>query len=98
LGLLVQRVLVEEQAKAAPRLAADVDVLRRAQVVHQVQFLMHDADAQRLRGAWRRQLDRLAVEQDVAGVALVNTRQHLHQRAPRPCAVRTGSGRAPARH
>src|ERR1700756_5708065 len=47
----VRAVLVEEQAQAAARFAADEDVLRGTEVAHQVEFLVHDADAQRLRMA-----------------------------------------------
>ena len=49
--LLVQPRFVEEQPPAPARLAADEDVLRRRKVVHQVEFLMDDLDAQGLGGA-----------------------------------------------
>ena len=43
--------LVEEEAAARARLAADEDVLGDRQVGHQVEFLVDDADAQLLRRA-----------------------------------------------
>ena len=44
--LPVELVLVEQQSERALRLAADEDVLRDGEVVHQLEFLMNDADAQ----------------------------------------------------
>ncbi len=76
----VQALLVQEQAQAAPRLAADVDVLRGAQVPHQVELLVDDADAQRLRAARAADLGRLAGDLDHARVARMDAGQHLHQR------------------
>ena len=70
---------VGEPAEAAARLAADEDVLRRREVAHQVQFLMDDADAEVLRGARAGQRHWLAVDEDLAGIRLVDPRQHLHQ-------------------
>jgi hypothetical protein len=76
--VLVQPPLVEPPA--APRLAADEDVLRRGQVVHQVEFLMDDADAQLLGGARARDVDGLAIEAHLAAVFRVDAGEDLHQR------------------
>ena len=50
------------------------------QVFHQVQFLMDDGDAQRLRVARVVDLYGLAVEKDLARVHLVDAGEHLHHR------------------
>ena len=50
------------------------------QMIHQVQFLMNDADAERLRLARARTVDRLAVEEDFAGIRLIDAGEDLHQR------------------
>ena len=76
----VQLGVVEQQAAELLRLAADEDVLRRRQVGHQVQLLMDYADAQLLRAARRADFDRLAIEQDLALVGLVDAGEDLHQR------------------
>jgi hypothetical protein len=76
----VEPVLVDEHAEAAARLPADEDVLRDAQVVHQVQLLMDDADAERLRRARLGDLHRAAVDPDLAAVLLIDAGEDLHQR------------------
>src|SRR5229473_1323769 len=78
--LLVERVLVQEHAELPARLAADEDILRRAEVVHQVELLMNDADAVALRRARAADFDRAAVEKYLPGVFLVHASEHLHQR------------------
>ena len=76
----VELGVVEQHAAELLRLAADEDVLRRGEVGHQVQFLMDDADAELLGAARRIDLDRLAVEQDLAFVGLVDAGENFHQR------------------
>ncbi len=76
----IQRILVEQPAQPAARLAPDKDVLRRREVAHQVEFLVNDADAQRQCLAWRTRFDRPAVNEDLARVLRVDASQHLHQR------------------
>src|SRR6266850_6353042 len=78
--LFVERVLVQEHAEQPAGLAADEDVLSRAEVVHQVELLMNDADAVALRRARAADFDRAAVEKDLPGVFLVHASEHLHQR------------------
>jgi hypothetical protein len=47
--LRVELVFIEEQAEAPARLAADEHILGDAQMIHQLEFLMNDADAHGLR-------------------------------------------------
>ena len=75
---LVLLALVEHDA--LHRFTADENILRHAQIFHQVQFLMDDGDAQRLRVARVVNIYALAVEQDFARVHLIYAREHLHQR------------------
>src|SRR5690606_105916 len=63
-----------------PRLTADEDVLRRGEVVHQAELLMNDTDTGILRRTRAQNLDRPAVEQDLAGVRLIDPGEDLHQR------------------
>lgn len=56
------------------------DVLRHRQVFHQVQFLVDDGNAQRLRVARVVDLYGFAVEKDLARVHLVDAGEHLHHR------------------
>ena len=70
--------LVDEQALHG--LAADIDVFRHGQVLHEVQLLMDDADAERLRVARAVDLGVLSKEFDRAAVARVDAGQHLHKR------------------
>lgn len=70
--------LVDERALHG--LAADIDVFRHSQVLHEVQLLMDDADAERLRVARAVDLDMLSKEFDRAAVARVDAGQHLHER------------------
>jgi len=73
-GPAIELALVDEKPEAPLRLAPDEDVLRGAQMIHQVQFLMHDADAERLGGARVGNVDRLAIDEDFPLVLLVDTR------------------------
>ena len=75
-GVLLR--LVDE--RAFHRLAADKDVFRHGQVLHEVQLLVDDADAERLRVARAVDLDLLAKKLDRAAVARVDAGQHLHER------------------
>ena len=70
--------LVDEQALHG--LAADIDVFRHGQVLHEVQLLVDDADAERLRVARAVDLDMLSKKFDRAAVARVDAGQHLHER------------------
>ena len=75
-GVLLR--LVDEQALHG--LAPDIDVFRHGQVLHEVQLLMDDADAERLRVARAVDVDMLSKEFDRAAVARVDAGQHLHER------------------
>ena len=77
-GHFILFALVEQYA--VHRLAADEYVFRHRQILHQVQFLMDDGNAQRLRVARVVDLHGLAVEQDLARVHLVDACEHLHHR------------------
>ena len=79
-SVLLHFPIVDEQAEAPAGFAADEDVLRDAAVVHQVELLMNDADAEILRGSRARDIHRLAVDANLARVLLVHARQHFHQR------------------
>jgi hypothetical protein len=76
----VEPVLVEEEPQPAARLAADENVLRHGQMIHQLQFLMNDADAGGLRFARARERDRLAINEDFAGILRIDAGEDLHQR------------------
>ena len=77
-GLAVLFLFVQEQALGG--LASHEDVLRHGQVLHQVQLLVHDADAQLLGVAGGLNLGGLAVELDDAVILGVNTGENFHQR------------------
>ena len=64
--LFVEFFFVEEHAQTAARLAANEHVLRDAQVIHQLEFLMNDADAGGLRFARTEEGDGLTVVEDFA--------------------------------
>ena len=70
--------LVDEQALHG--FAPDIDVFRHSQVLHEVQLLMDDADAERLRVARAVDLGVLSKEFDRSAVARVDAGQHLHKR------------------
>ena len=77
-GLRVLSGLVQEQS---PRgLAADVDVFGHGQILHQVDFLMDDADAQMLRFQSISDVDFPAVQRDSSSVADIDAGEDLHQR------------------
>ena len=65
---------------AARRLAVDEHVLRDRAVGQQVELLVDDRDARRLRLDGVGEADLLAVDQDLAPVLVVHAGQHLHQR------------------
>ena len=69
--LAVELVLVEQQAEGPLRLATDEDVLRDGEVIHQLQFLMNDADPGVLRFARTGEIDARAVVKDLAAESLV---------------------------
>src|ERR1700730_686773 len=79
-GVVVELVVVEQKTERALRLAADEDVLRHGQVVHQLQFLMNDADAGLLRLARVGGIHAGAVVADLAGILTVDAGENLHQR------------------
>ena len=78
--LPVEPPIVEQEARPAARLAAQEDVLGDRQVRRQVQLLVDHADAEVQRRSRVGDLDRLALEPDLAGVGLVDAGQDLHQR------------------
>ncbi len=80
LGLLVQCLFVKKQSEAATRFAADEYILGCSQVIHQVEFLVNDADAQHLCGTRRRNLNRPPFDADFTAVLRIHARQYLHQR------------------
>ena len=84
-GVPLHFLRVDEHAGPPLRFATDEYVLRHAAVVHQVEFLMDDADAQGLRGARIGNVHQLPVNANLAFVFLVDTREHLHKgRLTRP--------------
>src|SRR3954452_2421969 len=82
-GLLLHRVLVQQDAGA--RLASEKHVLDDVEVVAQREVLVDDLDSQ-VRGVLRAvHMDRLALEQVLAGVEAVDPGDGLHQgRLARP--------------
>ena len=78
-GVAVQGLLVEQEPEGPLGLAADEDVLRGGEVVHQVELLMNDADAEVLRRTGRRNIDGHAVDADFAGVLRIDSGEDLHQ-------------------
>src|SRR5450830_591890 len=79
-GLTIERVLVEEYAEASTWFAADKDVLRGTEMIHQVELLMDDADTQLLGGARAVDGNFLAIDKNLAFVLLIDAGQNLHQR------------------
>lgn len=68
-------------AVAAAQLAADMDVLRDAQVRREAELLIDHRDARFARGERPVDRDRPAVDQDLAtGIGLIRARQDLHER------------------
>jgi hypothetical protein len=78
-GLRVELVFVEEQAEASARFAANEHILGDAQMIHQLEFLMNDADAHVLRLARARELDWLAVTEEFARIPRVHAGEDFHQ-------------------
>src|SRR5215217_1584104 len=78
-GSPVQSFFIEQKPHGSLRLTTDVDVLRGREVVHQVQFLMDDADPQILRGSRRWNIDGHAFNADLAGILAVDPGKNLHQ-------------------
>ena len=65
----------------AVRFPPDEDVLLDREVRHEIELLIDDGDAEVLRLAGAVEDDRLAVEDDLAAVRLVDPGEDLHQRA-----------------
>ncbi len=78
-GLLAQ--LAPADDLAGVRLPPDEDVLLDREVGHEVELLIDDGDAEVLRLAGAVEDDRLAVEDDLAAVRLVDPGEDLHQGA-----------------
>ena len=72
--------LVHFQKAPARGLHAQYDVFQHSEVVHQLEVLMHHADAQTVRVVWVLDLDLLPVFPDNALFRLVHAEQHAHQR------------------
>ena len=72
-------VLAVEHAETGD-FAAEKQALGDGQMFGEIEFLVDDDDAERLGGAIRRQLDRLAVEQDLAGGRLLEAGENLDER------------------
>ena len=51
LRLTIELVFVEKEAEAPPRFAADENILRDGQMIHQLELLMNNPDAHGLRVA-----------------------------------------------
>ena len=79
-GVAVELVFVEPKPKRLSGLATDKDVLRDGKVIHQLQFLMNDADARGLGLARTGEVDRLVVEPNFARIFCINASENLHQR------------------
>ena len=79
-GLLVGRLIIQNEPDATPRLTADEDVLRHRQMGHQVQFLVDHADAKLLGSSGIGDLDFFAFDEDAAGVLRIDTGEHFHER------------------
>ena len=73
-------LVVDGEAEAAARLAAQVDVLGHREMGRQLQLLVDHADAEVAAGARVGHLDLLALDLDGAGVLLVDAGEDLHQR------------------
>ena len=78
--LAVELVFVEQEAERALGFAADENILRDGQMIHQLQFLMNDPDSRRLSLARTGEIDRSAVVKDGPAVLDVDAGQDLHQR------------------
>src|SRR5664280_2883198 len=74
----IQRPFIEEEP--AVWLAADEDVLGHSEVVHEVQFLVDDADPQGLCRVRARDLLIAPFDPDRARISLVDAGQDLHER------------------
>src|SRR6476620_7228320 len=69
-----------DQSQRTTRLATQKDVRRHVQVIKGVELLMYQGNPQVHSGIDIVDLHRLAVEQDLAGIRLVDAAQDLHQR------------------
>ena len=79
-GVGIELRFVQQQAAEFAGLASQKNILRGRQVAHQVQFLVHDANGQRLGVGRAFDVHRFAVEQDLAAVFAVDPGQDFHQR------------------
>ena len=66
---------------AAARFAPEKDVRGDVEVVREIEFLMDQRDAQRLRGADTRDAHWLAVHENLTAIRRLHARENLHQRA-----------------
>jgi hypothetical protein len=78
--LSVELVVVQEQAERLLRFTSDKDIFCNRQVIHQLQFLMNDADAGRLCLARAVKIDTLAVIANFSGIFRIDAGEYLHQR------------------
>ena len=79
LRLAVESRVIEQEPGPAARLPAHEHVLGDREVRHQVQLLVDHADAEVERGPRVGDLDRLALEADLAAIGLVDAGQDLHE-------------------
>src|SRR5580692_3007388 len=80
LRLAIELVLVEQQAEQALRFAADENILRDSQMIHQLQFLMNDPDSRRLSLARTGEINRSTIVENGPAVFGVDAGEDFHQR------------------
>ena len=71
--------LLHVELQAVARLGAEHDVFRNREVVDQLEMLVHHADAEAIGLAGVADVDRLAVDEDLTGVRLVDAHDDIHQ-------------------
>src|SRR5579859_74426 len=76
----VELILIQEKIERSARFAPDINILGDSQMVHQVEFLVNNADAEQLRSSRRRDFDFLALDKNTSCVLGIDSRQHFHQR------------------
>ena len=76
----LDRTLVHEEGAALGAVIAEHDVLGDGERLHQPEVLVHHADAGVQRIAWGVEVDRLAVERDVALVRPIEAGQDVRER------------------